>query len=103
MAQNDAYHLSVVAPQALSGKKGFISNMKGFHDQRNDPNANKVSNMSPYLHFGQISAQQMAVEIAKHKGKFRVSIPACDLRLEIHTKSRLVAGVLCSTLACMCT
>jgi len=47
--------------------------MKGFHNQRNDPNANKVSNLSPYIHFGQLSAQQMAVEVAKHKDNYRVS------------------------------
>ena len=59
--------------QALTGKDGFIANMKGFHDLRNDPNANKVSGMSCYIHFGQISAQQMAVEVSKQKNKYRVS------------------------------
>ena len=62
-----------IALQALCGKNGFIANMKGFHELRNDPNADKVSGMSCYIHFGQISAQQMAVEVSKQKKKYRVS------------------------------
>lgn len=58
--------------QALNGKNGFINRMKGFGQLRNDPNANAESNMSPYLHFGQLSAQQMALEISKQKGKLKV-------------------------------
>ena len=30
---------------------------------RNNPNESKLSNMSPYLHYGQISAQRIAIEI----------------------------------------
>lgn len=33
------------------------------YDQRNDPNAPVLSNLSPYLHFGQISAQRVALEV----------------------------------------
>ncbi|UCC39706.1 MAG: deoxyribodipyrimidine photo-lyase [Candidatus Aminicenantes bacterium] len=33
--------------------------------QRNDPNQDGQSNLSPYLHFGQISAQRVALEIKK--------------------------------------
>ena len=36
-----------------------------YAEQRNDPNAHAVSNLSPYLHFGQISAQHVALEIQK--------------------------------------
>jgi deoxyribodipyrimidine photo-lyase len=32
---------------------------------RNDPISDKLSNLSPYLHFGQISAQKVALEIKK--------------------------------------
>ena len=59
--------------QALNGKSGFIHRMKGFHSLRNDPNANAESNMSPYLHFGQLSAQQMALVISGQKSKHRVT------------------------------
>lgn len=55
--------------QALTN---FVNRIKGFGQLRNDPNANAESNLSPYLHFGQLSAQQMALEISKQKGKAKV-------------------------------
>lgn len=33
--------------------------------KRNDPNENATSGLSPYLHFGQISAQQVALQVAE--------------------------------------
>jgi deoxyribodipyrimidine photo-lyase len=42
--------------------KDFIENrFDKYADTRNDPNANVLSNLSPYLHFGQISAQRIAL------------------------------------------
>lgn len=45
-----------------------------YTEMRNDPNANATSNLSPYLHFGQLSAQQLAIEAEerapKHAGVF---------------------------------
>ncbi|MCB0746671.1 MAG: deoxyribodipyrimidine photolyase, partial [Ignavibacteriae bacterium] len=35
--------------------------LKKYSTYRNDPNKNGVSNISPYLHFGQISAQRIAL------------------------------------------
>ena len=32
---------------------------------RNNPNRNKISHLSPYIHFGQISAQQIALTVSK--------------------------------------
>ena len=41
--------------------KNFIeTKFDKYADTRNDPNANVLSNLSPYLHFGQISAQRIA-------------------------------------------
>lgn len=37
-----------------------------YHEKSNDPNAGVQSGLSPYLHFGQISAQRVAFEIQKH-------------------------------------
>ncbi len=37
-----------------------------YHEQSNDPNAEAQSGLSPYLHFGRISAQRVAIEIMKH-------------------------------------
>jgi deoxyribodipyrimidine photo-lyase len=42
----------------------FISSKLPFYpDRRNDPTLDGQSNLSPYLHFGQISAQRIALEV----------------------------------------
>jgi len=38
-----------------------------YADERNDPNSGAVSGLSPYLHFGQLSAQHAAFEAARSK------------------------------------
>ncbi|MFW5813712.1 MAG: deoxyribodipyrimidine photo-lyase [Fibrobacterota bacterium] len=43
----------------------LTGNLKGFASLRNDPSQNHLSNLSPYLHFGQISALQVALEVLK--------------------------------------
>ncbi|MCK9281120.1 MAG: deoxyribodipyrimidine photo-lyase [Melioribacteraceae bacterium] len=41
----------------------FLNNkLKNYAADRNDPNKRATSNLSPYLHFGQISAQRIALE-----------------------------------------
>lgn len=46
--------------------KDFLVNRLAKYDlQRNDPNLNGQSNLSPYLHFGQLSAQRLALEVEK--------------------------------------
>jgi deoxyribodipyrimidine photo-lyase len=40
--------------------------LERYNEQRNDPNEDASSNLSPYLHFGQISAQRVAIEIMKN-------------------------------------
>ena len=37
--------------------------LQGYSSLRNDPNKKALSNMSPYFHFGHISAQRVALEI----------------------------------------
>jgi deoxyribodipyrimidine photo-lyase len=39
-----------------------------YADGRNDPNRHAQSGLSPYLHFGQISAQRVAWEVQRHVG-----------------------------------
>lgn len=39
--------------------------LASYNLSRNDPNKDVLSNMSPYLHFGQISSQRIALEILK--------------------------------------
>lgn len=47
----------------------FLQNkFEKYHEQRNDPTKDHQSNLSPYLHFGQISAQRIALEVEKFKG-----------------------------------
>jgi len=48
--------------------RSFVSRrLKGYAQNRNDPNLNGQSNLSPYLHFGQIAAQRVALTILKSK------------------------------------
>lgn len=50
--------------------KSFIENkLEKYSSDRNDPNKNGVSNLSPYLHFGQISAQRIALILNKFKNE----------------------------------
>ncbi len=41
---------------------------KNYHQLRNDPTKDGQSNLSPYLHFGQISAQRVALETQRFNG-----------------------------------
>lgn len=50
--------------------KTFIENkLEKYSSDRNDPNKSGVSNLSPYLHFGQISAQRIALILSKFKNE----------------------------------
>jgi deoxyribodipyrimidine photo-lyase len=50
----------------------FIKNrLSRYPDERNDPTKEVVSDLSPYLHFGQLSAQQVALEVRKSGMKGR--------------------------------
>lgn len=41
--------------------------LDSYHKLRNDPTKHAFSNLSPYLHFGQISAQRVVLEVEKAK------------------------------------
>jgi deoxyribodipyrimidine photo-lyase len=48
----------------------FISKkLYRYDDLRNDPNKNYVSDLSPYLHFGQISPLYVALQVSRNSGK----------------------------------
>lgn len=53
------------ANQAL--KRWIERGIAGYDEARNDPNANAQSNLSPYLHYGMIAPQRVALTI-KHAG-----------------------------------
>lgn len=49
---------------AMSGLKEFIATrLPTYHLDRNDPNKDGQSGLSPYLHFGQLSAHRVAFEV----------------------------------------
>lgn len=50
-----------------------------FAQERNDPNKTALSNLSPWLHYGQISPQRVLLIIAKLRSKFKL---ACDAFIE---------------------
>jgi len=51
---------------ARTALKHFLQNRLANYDkQRNDPTRDGQSNLSPYLHFGQLSAQRIALEVSK--------------------------------------
>jgi deoxyribodipyrimidine photo-lyase len=54
----------------------IIYRLAKFQELRNDPTVDCLSNMSPYLHFGQISPLYIALEVMK------ADIPASDIYLE---------------------
>jgi len=52
--------------------KNFVEKkLPSYESQRNDPTADGQSNLSPYLHFGQLSAQRVALEVQQSNGASR--------------------------------
>ncbi|UCD52011.1 MAG: deoxyribodipyrimidine photo-lyase [Phycisphaerales bacterium] len=65
------------AKEAKRRLRDFIKHkLEDYDSRRNDPNADGVSNLSPYLHFGQISPLQIALEVREAGG------PGADAYLE---------------------
>jgi deoxyribodipyrimidine photo-lyase len=64
---------------AANALKDFLENrFERYAEDRNDPNKNAISNLSPYLHFGQISAQRVALTVQQ----FYQKNPSADPFLE---------------------
>ena len=47
-----------------------------YDDERNEPNKNALSNLSPWYHFGQISVQRCILEVKKYSSKHSKSVQA---------------------------
>jgi len=63
------YHVGGFS-QAKSKLAHFISEkLTKYHLSSNDPSLDNVSRLSPYLHFGQISSLEIALEIIKSKAE----------------------------------
>ena len=62
-------HLKWIKPgekEARKALKRFIAQkLSRYPGERNDPNKDAVSDLSPYLHFGQIAAQRVALEVRR--------------------------------------
>jgi len=62
---------NVYRPGIKTGKRllqSFIEeSLENYDKDHNDPNTHTLSNLSPYVHFGQISAQRVAFEIKRSK------------------------------------
>ena len=56
-----------VVNHAKAALNNFIDNRLAKYELRNDPNADATSRLSSYLHFGQISAARIALEVKKTK------------------------------------
>ena len=59
--------VSVIAPGEAAAKKQlshfFANGLVTYDSDRNDPNSNTQSGLSPYLHYGNISAQRIILEL----------------------------------------
>lgn len=54
---------------AIKSLKDFLKNkFENYNELRNDPTKDGQSNLSPYLHFGQLSAQRVALETQRING-----------------------------------
>ena len=51
--------------EALLKLEILKTDLLGYDNDRNDPTKKAISNLSPYIHFGQISAQRIAYEIQR--------------------------------------
>ena len=63
-------HARQVLEQFLNEK------LERYEALRNDPTVDGTSNLSPYLHFGQISAQRVALEVLKFHDEYPSSVEA---------------------------
>ncbi|XP_001361001.4 deoxyribodipyrimidine photo-lyase [Drosophila pseudoobscura] len=55
----------------------FCSRRLGkFNDKRNDPTVDALSGLSPWLHFGQISAQRCVLEVQRYRSQHKASADA---------------------------
>jgi deoxyribodipyrimidine photo-lyase len=68
----DVEEVSGIKPGTKAGMKilrDFVGNkLSSYAAMRNDPEGDGQSNLSPYLHFGQLSAQRVALEVISKGG-----------------------------------
>lgn len=63
----------------IAGKEvfeNFCLKLQNYNVKRNDPNANALSDLSPYYHYGFISTQRVAVDLISRFGEDDVNVKA---------------------------
>ncbi|KAL4220007.1 hypothetical protein ACF0H5_020419 [Mactra antiquata] len=50
--------------------------LRYFGSERNNPNKNSLSNLSPWIHFGQISVQRCVLTVKQYRSKYKESVDA---------------------------
>jgi len=62
--EGEPYWIKPGEDEARQALDGFMENgLRHYNEARNDPTAGGQSDLSPYLHFGQLSAQRVALEV----------------------------------------
>jgi deoxyribodipyrimidine photo-lyase len=57
-------------------KRFLEKKLSRYHEESNDPTRETTSGLSAYLHFGQISAQRVALEVRRHVEEHRKTVPS---------------------------
>lgn len=67
----------------MGSKNGFLTKrLKGYSADRNNPlKPRALSGLSPYLHFGQISAQRCAFEASRVR---KLCPQVCSVKSQLH-------------------
>ncbi|MGE5424728.1 MAG: deoxyribodipyrimidine photo-lyase, partial [Syntrophothermus sp.] len=65
--KQDRHEISGERAALLKLQQFLDGRLKDYGDKRNHPEYDAQSGLSPYLHFGQISAQRVAIEVQKHE------------------------------------
>lgn len=58
----------------MKNLKNFIDHHLKNYENRNNPENDCTSKMSPWLHFGQVSAQRVALEVQRFKSRYGKSV-----------------------------
>lgn len=63
--------------QGLEMLKSFVkSRLKKYNDKRNDPNESALSNLSPWLHYGQLGSQRATLYVKANGSSYSQSVAA---------------------------
>ena len=80
------------APGPLAARAAlaaFVAERLTRYGERNDPNADAVSGLSPYLHFGQLSPQRAALEVARNSKRSGAGEPVESFLEELVVRREL--------------